>query len=78
MTLPLVVLLLAAPVLLVASAVVALAAYGPLGWLAAVALVVAVLAGTRAGCRRCWAWWLATKAAELAPGQRPPGQRYRS
>ena len=77
-TLPLVVLVLAAPLLLLAAAVVALAGHGPLGGLAAVVLVVVVGLGTRASCRRCWAWWLGTKAAELAPGQRPPGQRYRS
>lgn len=71
MTLPLVLLVLAAPALLLASAVVGLAAHGPLGWLAAAALVAAVGAATTAGCRRCWTWWLGTKAPVRPPGTRP-------
>ena len=78
MTLPLVVLVLAAPLLLLASAVVALAAHGPLGWLAAVGLVVGVVVVTRSSCRRCWTWWLSTKAPERPAGQPPERPRYRT
>ena len=78
MTLPLVVLVLAAPLLLLAAAVVALAAHGPLGWFAAAGLVAAVWAGTRSGCRRCWAWWLSTKAPERPAGLPPERPRYRT
>ncbi len=75
MTAPLLVLVLAAPVLLLAAAVVALWAHGPVGWLAAVGLVVGVGWATRWTCRCCWTWWQGTKAPELAPGQRPAGDR---
>ena len=78
MTLPLVVLVLAAPVLLLAAAVVALAAHGPLGWLAGAGLVAAVAAATRWGCRCCWAWWLSTKAPERPLGQPPERPRFRT
>ena len=78
MTLPLVVLVLAAPLLLLAAAVVALAAHGPLGWLAAAGLVAGVVAATRSGCRRCWVWWLGTKAPERPAGQPPERPRYRT
>ena len=64
MTLPLVALVLAAPLLLLAAAVVALAEHGPLGWVAGAALVVGVAWLTRAAVRRCWAWWVSTKAPE--------------
>lgn len=76
MTLPLVALVLAAPLLLLVAAVVALAAHGPLGWAAGAALVGAVALATRAGCRRCASWWASTRAPVLAPGQRPAGQRF--
>ena len=72
-TIPLVVLVLAAPALLLVSAAVGLAAHGPLGWVAATALVVGVWVAARRSCRWCWAWWLTTKApAQLhVPGRRP-------
>lgn len=54
--------LLAGPLLMLATACVALWAYGPLGWIAAVLLVVAVLAVTRLACRACLRWWRGTKA----------------
>ena len=55
-------LVLAGPLLMLATACVALWSYGPLGWLAAVLLVVAVLWLTRAFCRVCLRWWRSTKA----------------
>ncbi len=62
MTIPLVALVLAAPLLLLAAAVVGLVAHGPLGWLAALVLVAGTGLATRWSCRRCWAWWASTKA----------------
>ena len=50
------------PVLLLLSAVLALAAHGPLGWLAAAALVVAAAWASRWLARVTWAWWVSTKA----------------
>lgn len=76
MTLPLVVLVLAAPALLLVSAVVRLSAHGPLGWAASALLVAAVVVVGRRGCLRCAAWWASTRAPALPPGQRPPGQRF--
>ena len=76
MTLPLVALVLAAPLLLLVSAVVALAAHGPAGWLASALLLTGVAVLTRAACRRCASWWASTRAPVLAPGQRPAGQRF--
>jgi hypothetical protein len=55
-------LVLVGPLLMLATAVAALSAHGPLGWLAAVALVVAVLWATRVSCRLCLRWWRGTKA----------------
>ena len=55
-------LLLVGPLLMLATAVVALSARGPLGWLAAVLLVVAVLWATRAGVGLAARWWRSTKA----------------
>lgn len=55
-------LLLAGPLLMLATACVALWSYGPLGWLAAVLLVVGVLAVTWQACRFCLRWWRSTKA----------------
>jgi len=61
-TTPLALLVLAAPVLLLVSALVALAGHGPLGWVAAVALLAAVgVVGSRT-CRWCGTWWAGTKA----------------
>lgn len=50
------------PVLLLLTAVLALASHGPLGWLAAVLLVVAVGWAGRRLARLTWAWWVSTKA----------------
>ena len=55
-------LMLAGPLLMLATACVALWAYGPLGWIAAVLLVVAVFVVTRLTCRACLRWWRSTKA----------------
>lgn len=75
--------LLAGPLLLLAIAVVALWSYGPLGWLAAVLLVVGVLAATWWSTKAVLRWWRGTKVAEprrqLTPAERrrlPPEQRY--
>ena len=59
-------LVLAGPLLLLAEAVVVLSRYGPLGWLAALALVVAVVAASRWAVRTTLRWW-ATTAAPPAP-----------
>ena len=50
------------PLLLLLSAVLALGRHGPLGWLAAVVLVVAVGWGSRWVARVAWSWWVSTKA----------------
>jgi len=55
-------LVLVGPLLMLATAVVALAQHGPLGWLAAVLLVVTVLLMTRWTLRCCLRWWRSTKA----------------
>ncbi len=55
-------LLLAGPLLMLATACVALWSYGPLGWLAAVLLVLAVVLLTRMAFRACLRWWRTTKA----------------
>ena len=61
------VLVLVGPVLMLASAVVALWAYGPLGWLASVLLVAAVAAACRWSTRLALRWWRSTKAPEQVP-----------
>jgi hypothetical protein len=55
-------LVLLAPALLLLSAVLALASHGPLGWVAAVLLVLVVAVVCRWLARRAWAWWVSTKA----------------
>lgn len=67
-------LLLAAPLLMLAAAVVALSAYGPLGWLAAVLLVVAVGVGTWWSVKVVLRWWRGTKVAPR-PQVRPADLR---
>lgn len=57
-------LVLAGPVLLLLSALVALWAHGPLGWLAAGALLATVVLVSRSLCRRSLRWWRSTKAPE--------------
>lgn len=67
-------LLLAAPLLLLAIAVASLAQHGPLGWLAAVLLVVAVVVVTCWAVRRVLRWWRSTKVAPR-PQVRPADLR---
>ena len=59
--------LLAGPVLVLATAVVALAAHGPLGWLAGALLVGTVLWVLRWSWRMSVRWWRSTKAPVRAP-----------
>lgn len=54
------------PVLLLVTAVRALAAYGPAGWLLAALLVAAVFAASVWLANRTLAWWRSTKAPERA------------
>ncbi len=54
-------LLLVAPLLLLAMAVVELARYGPLGWLAGLLLVLGCAAATWWSCRLLLRWWRSTK-----------------
>ena len=56
-------LLLAAPLLLLAIAVTSLWAYGPLGWIAAVLLLVTVVVLTWRTVRWIRRWWVGTKVA---------------
>ena len=50
------------PLLLLATTVVALWSYGPLGWLASVLLVAAIACVTRWTTRLTLRWWRSTKA----------------
>ena len=59
--------LLMAPLLMLATAVVALAQHGPLGWLAAVLLVVTVVAVLRFTSVQLLRWWRSTKAPDRPP-----------
>jgi hypothetical protein len=56
------VLALIGPLLLLATTVVGLWTYGPLGWLASVALVAAVAWACRWSTRTALRWWRSTKA----------------
>ena len=67
-------LLLAAPLLLLAIAVTSLWAYGPLGWVAAVALLVAVVVGTWRAVQLLRGWWRGTRVAPR-PQVRPADLR---
>jgi hypothetical protein len=55
------------PLLLLATTVVGLWSYGPLGWLASVALVAAVAWATRCTTRLTLRWWASTKAPVRTP-----------
>lgn len=66
-------LVLAGPVLLLLAALAALWAHGPLGWLAAVLLLVSVGVVLRVLVRWTRAWWRSTKA----PVRRAPQARRR-
>lgn len=59
-------LLLAAPLLMLAAAVVALSAHGPLGVVAAVLLVVVVAGGSWWSVKAVLGWWRSTKVAPRA------------
>ena len=61
------VLALIGPLLLLATTVVGLWSYGPLGWLASVLLVTAVAWATRCTTRLTLRWWRSTKAPVRAP-----------
>jgi len=58
-------LVLLGPVMMLVVAVLSLAEHGPLGVVAAVALVVAVVAGTRLLLRAGRRWWAGTRAPVL-------------
>ena len=60
------------PLLLLATTVVTLWSYGPLGWLASVLLVVAIAWALRFTARRTLRWWRSTKApvrTQVSPAQ---------
>lgn len=57
------------PLLMLATAVVALSAHGPLGWVASVGLVASVVLITRWAVRAALRWWAGTKAPVRAPVQ---------
>ena len=66
------VLALLGPLLLLATTVVGLWSYGPLGWVASVLLVAAVAYATRWTARRTLRWWRSTKApvrTQVSPAQ---------
>ena len=67
-------LVLIGPLMLLATAVVALWQHGPLGWLASVLLVAAVTAVTVWAVRRVRRWWHSTLAPER-PSVRPADRR---
>ena len=73
-------LVLVGPLLMLATAVVALWSHGPLGWLGAVLLVVSVVLVTRMLVRRVARWWRGTKAPvrePLSAGGRGPASAAR-
>ena len=61
------------PVMLLAAAMHGLAAHGPVGWGAALLLLVGVLDGTRRLSRATRSWWASTKAPVLPPRVRTRG-----
>ena len=66
--------MLAGPLLLLAIAFVELWSFGPVGWCAAVALLVAVVAGSWLCVRTSLRWWRGTKVA-ARPQVRPADAR---
>lgn len=68
-----------APALLLAAAVVGLAQRGPLGWIAAVALLFVTAWLSRWALRRGAAWWRSTKAPArpATPPSTPASRRRR-
>jgi hypothetical protein len=63
-----------APLLMLATAVVALAQHGPLGWLAAVLLGRGDRGGAALDLVWCLRWWRSTKAPERPPVPAKPGR----
>ena len=66
------VLALIGPLLLLATTVVGLWSYGPLGWVASVLLVAAIAWATRWTTRLTLRWWRSTKApvrTQVSPAQ---------
>ena len=64
------VLTLIGPLLLLATTVVGLWSYGPLGWAASVLLLASVAGGCRWSARAALRWWRSTKAP-VQPQVRP-------
>lgn len=65
-------LVLLGPLLLLATTVVSLWSYGPLGWVASVLLVSGIAWATRWTGRRTLRWWRSTKApvrTSVSPAQ---------
>ena len=71
------VLALIGPLLLLATTVVGLWSYGPLGWLASVLLVAAVAGSCRWSTRAALRWWRSTKVP-ARPQVRPADARRRA
>ena len=66
------ILTLAGPLLLLATTVVSLWSYGPLGWVASVLLVAGIAYATRWTTRLTLRWWASTKApvrTQVSPAQ---------
>ena len=66
------ILTLAGPLLLLATTVVTLWSYGPLGWVASVLLVAGLAYATRWTARLTLRWWASTKApvrTSVSPAQ---------
>ena len=61
------VLALIGPLLLLATTVVGLWSYGPLGWFASILLVAAIAGATRWSTRLTLRWWRSTKAPVRTP-----------
>ena len=61
------VLALIGPLLLLATTVVGLWSYGPLGWVASILLVAAIAGATRWTTRLTLRWWRSTKAPVRPP-----------
>jgi hypothetical protein len=55
------------PLLLLATTVVSLWSYGPLGWVASVLLVAGIAGATRWTARLTLRWWRSTKAPVRVP-----------
>lgn len=64
-------LVLLAPVMMLVVAVRSLASHGPLGWLAAAGLLVAVAYAVRRTVQVVRGWWATTRAPERPPQRRP-------